>query len=99
MPITKNLEKTINNPQFKIIYLNIDDTTDKWEETLNKYQLNMNPVVHFRLINQDSFLAKTMDLQAIPRFLLINKDGIIINDNAPSPINPALVQTIKRLLN
>lgn len=98
MPLTKELERKINSLKFTLLYLNLDDSTIQWENALKKQQLINNPRIHYRLINQESELINRMDLKSIPRFLLINKNGVIVDENASSPNNSNLIQKINSLL-
>ncbi|MFC0183074.1 TlpA family protein disulfide reductase [Pseudarcicella hirudinis] len=41
--------------------------------------------------------AKFFNINAIPRYILINKEGVIVNNNARRPSDPAILNDILQL--
>lgn len=85
---TSALQALLNDKKIKTLYLSIDksEADKKWRDMINYYKL---PGLHVRTnkqLNADLFrrLGKGGQL-AIPRYLLIDKDGKIVNDNAERP--------------
>jgi len=85
---TPGLQSLLTGRNIKILYLSIDnDQADKrWKELIKYYKL---PGLHARtnkLLYKDLFrlLAENHEL-AIPRYLLIDKNGTIVNNNAERP--------------
>lgn len=74
MPQMKELQA--NNPNVTYLFLSMDKTIDKWKAGIEKHQLKGN---HY-LVNggmRDSF-GKALDLDWIPRYIVIDKTGKII---------------------
>lgn len=74
MPQMKELQA--NNPDVTYLFLSMDKTIDNWKAGIEKHQLKGN---HY-LVNggmRDSF-GKALDLDWIPRYIIIDKTGKII---------------------
>jgi thiol-disulfide isomerase/thioredoxin len=74
MPQMKELQA--KNPDVTYLFLSMDKTVDKWKTGIEKYQIKGN---HY-LVNggmRDSF-GKALDLDWIPRYIVIDKNGKIV---------------------
>lgn len=74
MPQMKELQA--KNPDVTYLFLSLDKTVDKWKTGIEKYQIKGN---HY-LVNggmRDSF-GKALDLDWIPRYIVIDKNGKIV---------------------
>lgn len=99
---TSALQSLFKDKNIKTLYLSIgrDEADKKWKDMIKYYKL---PGLHIRTnkhLRKDLFrrLGKNGEL-AIPRYLLINKDGTIVSDNAERPSDTAkLNQQISGLL-
>ncbi|KAB8152495.1 redoxin family protein [Kordia sp. TARA_039_SRF] len=77
------------------IYLSIDSDKEKW---LAK-QTELSETLHFRnsyllLKGNKSSLAKALNVQQIPRYLIVNQQNKVVVNNAPSPNNEAAFEKI-----
>lgn len=86
-------------PEDKIVFfsVSIDRDMQNWQ----KYVLANNTETnnHFLLINdKKSSFVKQYSINTIPRYILIGKQGEIINADAPSPSNPNLKELLDKYL-
>jgi thiol-disulfide isomerase/thioredoxin len=84
-------------PADKIAFLNVsvDMGVSQWLTRL--HQLHNDSLTSYLLLNQDSAsLVKQIGLTTIPRYLLYDKEGKIINADAPPPTDPELVEILDK---
>lgn len=81
-PFLKKLEEEYKNKKVVFIYISLDKERSRWKvaslvdglETKNSFKL---------LDTQNAPFIKTYQIDEIPRYMLIDKEGKMINSNAP----------------
>lgn len=97
MPNSKMLKDKYSKKGIDFIYISTDKNPAAWERAMN--QIGLQKDESYILPNSnESLLAKRFKIKAIPRYLIIGKDGKIINENAPSPSDPKLIKIFDELL-
>ena len=104
LPYVKEIEERINPDKFLVINICAPYPRDKWKATIKEKNIGG---IHYLLDeNQYSELKALFNIQGIPRYVLINKDGKVVDENAPIPgneilkgINFELIKTINKLIN
>jgi thiol-disulfide isomerase/thioredoxin len=71
------------------VMLSLDADEKAWNRAMTTHDLTGRGILHFR-IGPDADLLKFFDVSAIPRYVLINKQGEFFDLNAKRPSNPAL---------
>jgi thiol-disulfide isomerase/thioredoxin len=97
MPALQVLRKKY--PADKIVFLNVsvDRSVPAWHNRL--YQLQSDSLTNYLLLSQDSAaLVKQIGLTTVPRYLLYDREGKIINTDAPPPSDPELEKILDKLL-
>ncbi|MES2416770.1 MAG: TlpA disulfide reductase family protein [Bacteroidota bacterium] len=85
MPASHQLVNEFQKQQVLFIYLSIDKNTELWQQAINAEKLS-NYKYSYQIINQDQALfIKEIGLKEIPRYLLFNKEGKLVHENAPGP--------------
>jgi thioredoxin-like negative regulator of GroEL len=80
------LEKIVKKyfAKFFLVKLSMDRDQEAWLKTSEKYLIP--PENGFLLPgNFESAFAKRFNISSIPRYILLDKDGKLINDNMPFP--------------
>jgi thiol-disulfide isomerase/thioredoxin len=74
MPKVKDLQA--NHPEVSYVFLSADKTADKWKTGIEKHQIQGD---HF-MINDGmkGAFGKAMDLDWIPRYIIVDKTGKIV---------------------
>jgi thiol-disulfide isomerase/thioredoxin len=73
------------NKPIEFINISFDKEKDKWEESVKNHNITgLNLICNG---NWEDILKTKYYIQAIPRYILINKDGEIIDSDAPSAGN------------
>src|SRR5690606_92296 len=90
IPALKKLKEDYKNKNVEIISISIDVAKDfdKWKKMVADKQLK--GVQLFADKDWQSDFVKAYGIDAIPRFLLIDKNGNILNADAPRPSSPQI---------
>lgn len=98
-PYSKILHDKLTEKQRKeviFLYISIDNTEEIWKNALKTLQLEgehgLSPG------GWNSFVAKHYQINSIPRYLLIDKKGNVVNPDAPRPGDEQTLQEIVNLL-
>jgi thiol-disulfide isomerase/thioredoxin len=74
MPKVKELQA--NNPDVAYVFISMDKTADKWKTGIEKHEIKGD---HFMANDQmKGVFAKAIDLDWIPRYIIIDKTGKIV---------------------
>ena len=74
MPKIKELQA--NNPTVSYLFISMDKTADKWKAGIEKHELKGE---HFMANDQmKGVFAKAVDVDWIPRYIVVDKDGKIV---------------------
>ncbi|POY37375.1 TlpA family protein disulfide reductase [Solitalea longa] len=98
IPYLKKLEEEFHGKDVVFMGVSVDEPKDKekWKKFLITNQLE--GVQVFAGGWHQSTIAKSYNINGIPRFMLFDKNGNIINVDAPRPSDPKLKETLDRLL-
>jgi thiol-disulfide isomerase/thioredoxin len=98
IPQKNTLIREYKNKQIEFINISFDKEKDKWEKSVENYKISgLNLICNG---NWEDILKAKYYIQGIPRYIFINKDGQIIDSNAPSPGNKTeLISLIDKYLN
>lgn len=96
LALPKTKELIVNNPSVKFIYLSLDRSMTQWKNGLEKYQIKDKENYWFDEGWKNKF-NNYIDLNWVPRFIVISQEGGIAKYYAISPDDPELQLTIDRL--
>ena len=97
MPDSKKLMNDFKNKDIIFIYISIDKDSDKWIKANKNEKLGNNS---FLAINYpEAKFYEKLKLKSIPRYILFDKKGELIHENAPSPDSKEIRKIFKELLN
>ncbi len=93
MPNLKKLQE--NNPNVDYLFLSMDKTADKWKEGIEKHELKGD---HFMANDgMKGVFGKAIDLNWIPRYVIIDKNGKVILYKAIETDFDKVNETLKSL--
>jgi len=97
MPFSALLKKEYVGKKIVFVAISTDANTSDWQKASKEEALGNGD--SFLLLNADqaSFI-KHYKINAIPRYILIGKDGKILSDDAPRPSDPKLKVLINQYL-
>lgn len=96
-PFSKKLYDAIDREKIQMIYLCIGSPKEEWEEMISSEALKGQ---HY-LIDDDNLKIfdkkNDIQVQGIPRYILVGKDGKIKDKNAPRPSNDKIIELLTQL--
>ena len=75
MPKVKELQA--NNPEVAYVFISMDKTFDKWKAGIEKHQIKGDHYWVNDVNGMKGAFGKSIDLDWIPRYMVINKNGSI----------------------
>ncbi|WP_396144011.1 TlpA family protein disulfide reductase [Flavobacterium sp.] len=85
LPSSKKLDEEYKNKGVVFIYISTDTEIEKWIKTNEKEKLS-NSINSYLAINYpEGNLFQELQLKNIPRYIIFDKKGILVNSNAPKP--------------
>jgi len=97
IPSLKEVEKKYHNKNIAFVSMSIDQKKDydKWRVMVEEKELS--GIQLFAPNDWKSEFVTDYGIMGIPRFILIDPEGNIINSNAPRPSSDQLIETIETL--
>ena len=93
MPKIKELQA--NNPEVAYLFISMDKTADKWKTGIEKHELKGD---HYMANDQmKGVFAKAMDVNWIPRYIIVDKTGKIALYKAIETDFDIINETLKKL--
>ena len=99
IPHLKNLEKEMHGKNIEFVSISMDPAKDKerWKKFVTEKELGGVQLMADKDWNSQFVLDYT--IQSIPRFILIDPNGKIVNADAPRPSSKEIKELLKGLLN
>ena len=94
LPSTKVLKE--NNPEIQFVYFSLDRSHEQWKKGLEKHNLSTNENYWFDEGWKNNF-NNFIDLNWVPRFIMVDQKGKIAKYYAISPDDPDVQKTIDHL--
>lgn len=96
MPHSQKVKKEVQGKDVAFVYISTDKNATKWKAMIDQLQISgdhyrANPEVRNQIVQR-------FNLQYIPRYVLINKNGKVADENAKRPSDPILIKDIEKLL-
>ncbi len=94
IPHLKALEKEYHNESVEFVSISVDEEKDhqKWVDMVTEKELK--GLQLFADKSWKSDFIQSYDIEGIPRFILIDKDGKIISSDAPRPSSDSEIKTL-----
>ena len=93
LPHFKALEERFADRDITFLGLSIDDDKARWAEMVNSGKTSS----HQALIDKESEFLEAYDVRSIPRFILLDKEGKIVNPNMVQPSSGQVVEMLEKL--
>lgn len=98
MPKATQLRKKYSNDSVVFLYLAINDREKLWKENTEKYQLNQINAESYLIASPEAAFLQNLKLREIPRYILFDKDGQLVQSKAPSPKTDEIQKILDNLL-
>lgn len=96
LPDFKKLQEKFKSEEVKFVSIGMESKKVSLLKLINDHQLKN---IHLFDPEQEQDLKKNYSINGIPRYVLIDREGKIIDYNAKRPSNPELVSQLQNLLN
>ncbi|SFD34474.1 TlpA family protein disulfide reductase [Algibacter pectinivorans] len=95
IPALKRVEKAYHGKNIAFVSISLDSPNayDKWKSMVKEKELTGVQLY----AKGDQKFARDFKVNTIPRFILIDPNGIVVNDNAPRPSSKQLTKIFDRL--
>jgi len=93
LPYLKSLEEKFSDAEIVFLGLSIDRDKAKWEEMVRSGSL----VGTQLYLGSGSSFQKAYNIEGIPRFILLGKDGRIVNPDMSRPSQDETLKTLESL--
>ena len=94
--LEKLAEQLADNPDIRIISISVDQDRDAW---VKKVTADKPAWEQYRISSEDAdVFFSAIELETIPRFIIVGPDGNIINTDAPRPSEDICVSTIQKAI-
>ena len=92
IPFLKDLEKNLNNDMVEFVGISIDEDAEAWKDALKRNELSENQFLG------NSKLSDMLSIQSIPRYVIYDKEGKLLDANAPRPSSGDEIRSILKNL-
>lgn len=97
MPYLTQLREKYSEDKIIFLPISLDNQISSWRKTMNR--MSMPKINTYLLLNASkTSFYKQYKINKIPRYLLFDKLGKIINDNTPAPSETALTTLLDKLV-
>ncbi|MBS1639549.1 MAG: TlpA family protein disulfide reductase [Bacteroidetes bacterium] len=97
IPYVKKLLTEYNKHNVAFIQITFDKEIQPWQKTI--YSQKLTEIENYKIINSiNPEIINKYNINSIPRYMLIDKDGKIIDADAPRPSDPKLKTLLDKLL-
>jgi thiol-disulfide isomerase/thioredoxin len=87
---SQNAKKFLNQKGIVYLYMSLDNNENSWRQSVEKHHLSENQY----LITDRKMVIDYMNIDAIPRYIILDSYQRLFNDNAPRP-NPGGIRNLK----
>ncbi len=98
MPYSHELAKNYSAEDVVFLYLALNDKKDKWEKAAEILGLDEIGKSFLVLNSKNNSWTKQMNISTIPRYMIYDRTGILVNSNAPRPSSAEIRDELDRLL-
>lgn len=96
MPYSLQMQEHFKGKKVVFIYMSADQNPNSWKNAIKSLQITGE---HY-LLNKKVYSErnKVVEVKYIPRYMIYDKSGKLITDNAPRPSSPNATKVIENLL-
>lgn len=95
MPVSKRLRVDPSYQNVTFIYLALNDTEEQWKSCWKKAGLETYRYNYLILNSKDAPFIKQNKIGTIPRYMIFDQKGILLNSNAPRPSDNNIQNVLK----
>ena len=98
MEPASELRKQYEGKDAVFVYLAYNDTENSWEKAVQEEKLSTIATNYFILNSKNCKMLEDINLRLIPRYIVIDKNGKLVEMNAPRPSDKRIKATLNKYL-
>jgi hypothetical protein len=98
MPTSKKMREQFLDKKIAFIYISTDQKYSDWIDIIPKALLKNYNNSYLLMNSETSSLKKVFNLSSLPKYIIVNKEGKVVNTNAPRPNDPSLNLLLNKLI-
>jgi len=98
MPASKKLKESYKNKPIEFVYISTDSDTEAWKKAAADENLNDQSNNLLALNYPMADFYQTLKLNTIPRYIIFNKEGKLVHQNAPGPGSDEIKKLLTKYL-
>ena len=98
MEPASELRKQYEGKDAVFVYLAYNDTENSWEKAVQEEKLSTIATNYFILNSKNCKMLEDINLRLIPRYIIIDKNGKLVEMNAPRPSDKRIKATLNKYL-
>ncbi len=95
MPVLKELRESLDSEKIIFLYISSDSNDADWKRAVKEYGLE-SIGENYRIMSNESDFLKEIKLRYIPRYLIFDRNGKLVNLDAPRPSSKDAPKEIER---
>ncbi|HSZ26103.1 MAG TPA: TlpA disulfide reductase family protein [Cytophagaceae bacterium] len=97
IPYSRNLQETFKeNPNIVFINISFDQDTKKWQKVVRAKKMMGTQLISIN--GKESDVITSYNVKTIPRFIIIDKNGLILDADAKRPSEKGLTEYLTKIL-
>lgn len=97
VPAAQKLEETFAGKKIVFVKISLDEKEENWRNKIK--QKNIQGINLLAKGFNNNPLAQSYNVKGIPHYILIDRNGNLIDSNAPRPSNEKIVEVIEKAIN
>lgn len=97
-PSYEALKEKFSKDSVVFLNISIDDEAGDWKEALDQMGLGNDPHTYLLLEGRHSSLNSILHIKGVPRYVLLDKTGKIVDKDAPFPSDVRIIESIRKWL-
>ena len=99
MPYAEKLREEYAGQNIIFVYLSSDNDQSAWKKAVKKYGLSNYEDSFLSLNHNNSEFIKALQIQSIPRYLIYDANGRLVEKNAPGPKDDSIREILNKHVN
>ncbi|WP_124979291.1 TlpA family protein disulfide reductase [Nonlabens xiamenensis] len=96
MPFSDRLQESYKGKDVVFLFISIDTKEKMWKNAAQQFDITENSFLAHNY--PKARLFQDNNVNSIPRYMLFDQNGRLVDDNAPRPSNPGLTTTLDAFL-
>lgn len=98
MPAAKKLREEYKGKEVVFLYLALNDSPNEWKEAIEKEKIDYLGENYLIINACFAKMVEELKIQTIPRFMIYDRSGKLVEPNAPRPGTPEIRQLLNKYL-